>query len=90
MGESRLHIPEVKPKPHSDGFFICQRCQTIATPSEAEIERAENATPCGQIVLKCPHCHKYTVKWQPPAPAPLSEDRRAQIFAEMRRIVELA
>ena len=46
----------------SSGFYHCNHCGDVVTPSLAQIELAENA-PEPYPALKCPPCHKHTVHW---------------------------
>ena len=71
----------------SSGFYHCNHCGDVVTPSLAQIELAENAPePCPS--LKCPHCHKHTVHWRMPSPArtrqcprPVSVANGRELFA---------
>jgi hypothetical protein len=89
-----LRVDEPEVRYSREGFFHCKRCRRVVTPSQAEVDKAENA-PAGSLTeLKCPHCHHRTVTWHYPAKpkprrvqpvqVPVSQERAAAFFSELK------
>lgn len=74
----------------SAGFFHCEHCAGVVTPSPTEIEAAEDG-PDGRLVdLRCPVCGRRDVDWhQPTGPEPVSDDRAAEWFRKIYERVSL-
>jgi hypothetical protein len=79
------------PAGRNSGFYYCSHCCAVATPSVAQVEVAENA-PDANPTLKCPHCHKYTVRWRTPlaahnrqCPTSVSAEHGRELFAGIFR-----
>ena len=74
--------------PSRPGLYVCGHCEQVVTPSQREIDTAENA-PAGSLVkLKCPCCKHWAVAWHQPskerAPRvilPVDGARAATLFA---------
>lgn len=88
--------------PTRDGVYVCKRCHKVASPSQHEIDLAENAPWSSRVMLKCPHCRHRTVEWHAPThpttrdlrqagvrktPARASEEAAAAFFLEIRSVV---
>lgn len=88
----------------SDGFFWCGRCKHVVEPSESQLVGWENAVQGVLAKLKCPRCHRWEVIYRLPKVqqtrpiwrarklvqinAPVTDERAAAGFFEMRKMIE--
>ena len=83
----------------TDGFFLCGHCHRVVELSPVEIEAAEQS-PEGRLVdLQCPRCGWNDVSWRPisarrpkTVPAeqrPVTDARAAELFAQVRRALNI-